>query len=91
VLSNIVSKSDEGFDDNYDAFRQSFLNKFAKKDDITREEELEKHRVGKFSDESIEALLEDADYGHQFSDDDLKTFASDMGLDYLLEDLREED
>jgi hypothetical protein len=91
VLSNIISKSDEGFDDNYDNFRQTFLNKFAKKDEATREEALEKHRVGKHSDESIEALLEDADYGHQFSDDDLKNFASELGLDYLLEDLREED
>ena len=39
----------------------------------------------------IEALLagDEVEFSHQFSDDDLKTFASELGLDHLLEDKRE--
>ena len=34
---------------------------------------------------------EDEDsFGHQFSDDDLKKFANELGLDYIMESKREE-
>jgi hypothetical protein len=34
---------------------------------------------------------EDEDsFGHQFSDDDLKKFADELGLDYIMESKREE-
>ena len=67
------------------------LNKTAKKEPITREEELEPKRTNKDIDKTIEELLaEDAKWGHQFSDDDLKEFASELGLDSLLEELRED-
>ena len=89
IINKIADKTDEEFDENYDSFRQSILSRLAKNEEKTRDEELEALRVNKTSDETIEALLADADYGHQFSDDDLKEFASELGLDYLLEDLRE--
>ena len=67
------------------------LNKTAKKSDVTREEELEDRRTNEDIDKTIEELLsEDAKWGHQFSDDDLKNFASELGLDSLLEELRED-
>ena len=90
IINKIADKTDEEFDENYDSFRQSVFNKLAKNEEKTRDEELEALRVNKTPDETIEALLADADYGHQFSDDDLKEFASELGLDYLLEDLRED-
>ena len=41
--------------------------------------------------ESIESLLEShEDWGHQFSEDDLKDFANELGLDYVMESKREE-
>jgi hypothetical protein len=67
------------------------LNKTAKKEPITREEELESKRTNEDVEKTIEELLaEDADWGHQYSDDDLKEFASELGLDSLLEDSRED-
>jgi len=33
---------------------------------------------------------DDEDWGHQFSDDDLKSFADELGLDYVMESKREE-
>lgn len=90
IINKIANKTDEEFDEKYDYFRQSVFNKLAKNEEKTRDEELEALRVNKTPDETIEALLADADYGHQFSDDDLKEFASELGLDYLLEDLRED-
>ncbi len=90
IINKIADKTDEEFDENYDSFRQSVFNKLARNEEKTRDEELEALRVNKTPDETIEALLADADYGHQFSDDDLKEFASELGLDYLLEDLRED-
>ena len=41
---------------------------------------------------NIESLLSDADgedWGHQYSDNDLKEFAKELGLDYSLESKRE--
>ena len=36
-------------------------------------------------DKNIEALLSDDDNGHQFSEEDLKHFASELGLDSYLD------
>jgi hypothetical protein len=55
----------------------------------TKEEQLADRRTKKFSDEAIEALLDsDEDWGQQFSEEDLKHFASELGLDSRLEDGR---
>jgi hypothetical protein len=55
----------------------------------TKEEQLADRRTKKFSDEAIEKLLDsDEDWGHEFSEKDLEHFASQLGLDSLLEDGR---
>ena len=52
---------------------------------------LAEKRLNEDIDQTIEALLEEEeDYGHQFSEDDLKHFADEMGLDYILEKSRED-
>jgi len=61
--------------------------------DILRDEQLESKRTNKkYTDKTIEQLLSDSkeDWGHQYSDDDLKNFAHELGLDYSLEELRED-
>ena len=59
------------------------------KTEDSKEEQLAEKRVKKFSDESIEKLLDsDEDWGHQFSEKDIEHFASMLGLDSLLEDGR---
>ncbi len=72
------------------------LNKTAKKveKDLSFDSHLEESRTNSDSDvdKTIEQLLSDTDedsWGHQFSDEDLKHFASELGLDSLLEDLRD--
>jgi hypothetical protein len=64
-----------------------------KVDENSREKELESHRQNNKYDKNIEALLSDTDedeFGHQFSEDDLKRFAEELGLDYVMESKREE-
>ena len=59
----------------------------------SKEEELESHRQNNKNDKSIEELLSDKnddDWGHQFSEDDLKNFANELGLDYVMQSKREE-
>lgn len=59
----------------------------------SREKELESHRQNNKYDKNIEALLSDTDedeFGHQFSEEDLKRFAEELGLDYVMESKREE-
>ncbi len=59
----------------------------------SREQELESHRQNNKNDKTIEELLsdtDDEDWGHQFSEEDLKRFADELGLDYVLESKREE-
>jgi len=61
--------------------------------DILRDEQLESKRTNKkYTDKTIEQLLSDTkeDWGHQYSDNDLKDFAHELGLDYSLEELRED-
>jgi hypothetical protein len=69
------------------------LNKTASKDEKSFDSILEEKRTNKKLDKSIEEMLEDdsENWGHQFSDDDLKEFAQQLGLDYILEESREED
>ena len=69
--------------------------KIAKKtsDDKNADEMLEERRTNKKNPKvNIESLLSDTDgddWGHQYSDDDLKNFAKELGLDYNLESKRE--
>lgn len=72
------------------------LNKTAKKakEDLSFDSHLEEGRKNpeKDIDKTIEELLSELDddsWGHQFSEEDLKHFASELGLDSLLEDSRE--
>ena len=61
--------------------------------DATREEALKDRRTNTKVTKNIEALLDDEDddnLGHQFSEEDLKKFAEELGLDYVLESKREE-
>lgn len=95
VLDYILNRSED--EDSYDSYRKSYLQKTAKlvedkEDNVTRETMLEDKRQNNKINKNIEALLaeDDVEFSHQFSDDDLKTFASELGLDHLLEDKRDE-
>lgn len=64
-----------------------------KNKEVSRENELASHRQNNKYEVNIEALLGDTDedeFGHQFSEEDLKRFADELGLDYLMESKREE-
>lgn len=94
VFDYILNRSED--EDSYDSYRKSYLLKTAKlvedkEDNETRETQLEDRRQNNKITKDIEALLagDDVEFSHQFSDDDLKTFASELGLDHLLEDKRE--
>jgi hypothetical protein len=61
------------------------------KTDDTKEMQLKEKRTIKKDadiDKNIESLLDENDDYHQFSDEDLKHFAHELGLDSYLEDLR---
>ena len=61
--------------------------------DVAKDEQLEDRRTNtKDIDKTIEELLSDdsEDWGHQFTEDDLKNFAHELGLDYSLEESRED-
>lgn len=75
--------------------QEQILNETRKKNvvDVPKDEQLDAKRTNKKDiDKTIEELLSDAneDWGHQYSDDDLKNFAHELGLDYSLEELRED-
>ena len=75
--------------------QEQILNETRKKNvvDVPKDEQLEAVRQNNKIKVNIEALLSDEDednFGHQFSDDDLKKFAEELGLDYVLESKREE-
>ena len=62
-------------------------------DEKSFEKDLESHRKNNKNDKTIEELLSDTDdddLGHQFSEDDLKNFANELGLDYVMQSKREE-
>ena len=84
--------NDEAGDGSEDSVSHT-LNKTAKKKDDLKsfDSHLEEKRTNKNIDKNIETLLgEDADWGHQFEDEDLKHFAEQLGLDYILEQSRED-
>jgi hypothetical protein len=61
----------------------------------TREENLSDRRKNKDKDidSSIQSLLDDEDedsFGHKYSDEDLKDFADELGLDYILSEHSED-
>lgn len=62
------------------------------KGDETYEEAMEDVRLhNDLTDKNFEEMLGDEeDLGHQFSEEDLKHFASELGLDSLFEDDRNE-
>ena len=75
--------------------QEQILSETRKKNivDVPMDKQLEDTRQNKKITINIEALLNDEDedsFGHQFSDDDLKKFADELGLDYIMESKREE-
>jgi hypothetical protein len=89
IIEEINDKAGDGSEDSV----AHTLNKTAKKNDDLKsfDSHLEEKRTNKNIDKNIEALLgEDADWGHQFADEDLKHFADELGLDYILEKSRED-
>ena len=75
--------------------KEQILNDIRRKNvvDVPKDEELEDRRHNTKITKNIEALLDDEDddnFGHQFSEEDLKKFAEELGLDYVLESKREE-
>lgn len=75
--------------------QEQILNDTRKKNvvDVPRDEQLEDRRQNTKITKNIEALLnsEDEDnMGHQFSEEDLKKFAEELGLDYIMESKREQ-
>lgn len=92
VSEEINKNADDGSDE---SISQLLNKKIAKKssDDKNSDEMLEERRTNKKNPKvNIESLLSDTDgedWGHQYSDDDLKNFAKELGLDYNLESKRE--
>ena len=75
--------------------QEQILNETRKKNvvDVPMDSQLEDTRHNKNIKVNIEALLSDEDedsFGHQFSEEDLKKFADELGLDYVMESKREE-
>lgn len=75
--------------------QEQILNETKKKNvvDVPLDKQLEDRRENTKITKNIEALLdaEDEDsIGHHFSDEDLKKFADELGLDYIMESKREE-
>jgi hypothetical protein len=75
--------------------QEQILNETRKKNvvDVPKDEQLEDTRHNTKITKNIEALLSEDDedsFGHQFSDEDLKKFADELGLDYVMESKREE-
>ena len=75
--------------------QEQILNETRKKNvvDVPRDKQLEDRRQNTKNTKNIEALLdaEDEDsIGHHFSEEDLKRFADELGLDYVMESKREE-
>ncbi len=75
--------------------QEQILSETRKKNvvDVPMDEQLEDSRHNTKITKNIEALLGEDDedsFGHQFSDEDLKRFADELGLDYVMESKREE-
>lgn len=75
--------------------QEQILNDTRKKNvvDVPRDKQLEDRRQNTKITKNIEALLDAEDensIGHHFSEEDLKRFADELGLDYVMESKREE-
>lgn len=75
--------------------REQLLDNTRKKNvvDVPKDDQLEGRRQNTKITKNIEALLNDEDednLGHHFSEEDLKIFAEELGLDYVMESKREE-
>ena len=75
--------------------REQLLDNTRKKNVVVvpKDDQLEGRRQNTKITKNIEALLNDEDednLGHHFSDEDLKIFAEELGLDYVMESKREE-
>ena len=75
--------------------QEQILNETRKKNvvDVSRDKQLEDRRQNTKITKNIEALLDSEDedsIGHHFSEEDLKRFADELGLDYIMESKREE-
>jgi hypothetical protein len=75
--------------------QEQILSETRKKNvvDVSMDEQLEDRRQNTKITKNIEALLGEDDedsFGHQFSEEDLKVFAEELGLDYVMESKREE-
>ena len=96
VLEEELRKAHEKLDRIEQELKQEqILGETRKKNivDVPMDKQLEDTRQNKKITINIEALLNDEDednFGHQFSDDDLKKFADELGLDYIMESKREE-
>ena len=90
---NVSEEINKDAGDGDDKSLVDHLNKTASKEEKTFDETLEEKRTNKKNEKTIEELLADdsENWGHQFSDDDLKEFAKELGLDYILEESRDED
>ncbi len=85
MLNKTANKKDTTLDGELEESRRNI------KTDDTKEMQLKEKRTIKKDadiDKNIEALLDEEDDYHQFSDDDLKHFAHELGLDSYLEDSR---
>jgi len=75
--------------------QEQILSETRKKNvvDVPMDEQLQDRRHNTKITKNIEALLGEDDedsFGHQFSEKDLKVFAEELGLDYIMESKREE-
>jgi hypothetical protein len=75
--------------------QEQILSETRKKNvvDVLMDEQLQDRRHNTKITKNIEALLGEDDedsFGHQFSEKDLKVFAEELGLDYVMESKREE-
>jgi len=85
LLNKTANKKDTTLDGEFEQSRRNI------KTDDTKEMQLKEKRTIKKDadiDKNIESLLDEEDDYHQFSDEDLKHFAHELGLDSYLEDSR---
>jgi hypothetical protein len=92
---SIIHQLDKTASSKKEMNQEQILNDTRKKNvvDVPVDKQLEDRRQNTKNTKNIEALLdaEDEDsIGHHFSEEDLKRFADELGLDYVMESKREE-
>jgi hypothetical protein len=92
---SIIHQLDKTASSKKEMNQEQILNETRKKNvvDVPVDKQLEDRRQNTKNTKNIEALLdaEDEDsIGHHFSEEDLKRFADELGLDYVMESKREE-